>query len=155
MEEGVLRPNKLSNNELREPQRRWWNKWGKHTRFYPGSEYTGLTTGSSNTCVGDIPFYGKVTSSILSFCILKRSHIIFFCPGLRDHQSSTCDQIALRNLQSDVTEKKSDVTKVTHVSSFWNSGQNVASCKTWSLAYSWCVCSKIGINAAENLTING
>uniref|UniRef100_A0A8W4FGT0 Chromosome 14 C10orf90 homolog n=1 Tax=Sus scrofa TaxID=9823 RepID=A0A8W4FGT0_PIG len=30
--------------------------------------------------------------------------------GLRDHQSSTCDQIALRNLQ-DVTEKKSDVTK--------------------------------------------
>uniref|UniRef100_A0A8C3X1L8 Chromosome 10 open reading frame 90 n=1 Tax=Catagonus wagneri TaxID=51154 RepID=A0A8C3X1L8_9CETA len=33
--------------------------------------------------------------------------------GLRDNQYSTCDQIALKNLQSDVTEKKSDITKGT------------------------------------------
>lgn len=68
--------------------------------------------------VGDIKFYSRVIYSILSFYLLKSSNIISFCLGLRDNYHSTSDQIALKNLQSDVTEAKSDFTKVTYISNF-------------------------------------
>lgn len=66
--------------------------------------------------VGDIKFYSRVIYSILSFYLLKSNNIISFCLGLRDNYHSTSDQIALKNLQSDVTEAKSDFTKVTYIS---------------------------------------
>ena len=117
MEEGILQPDKLNIKELRASME-GWSEWGKQTRFYHGSEYTGFTIGSYNTWVDDIKFYSKVIYSILSFRILKNSNIISLCLGLRDNQYSPHDQIALRNLQSDVPEKKSDFTEVTYVSNF-------------------------------------
>lgn len=117
MEEGILQPDKLSNKELRASME-GWSEWGKQTRFYQGSEYTGFTIGSYNTWVDDIKFYSKVIYSILSFRILKNSNIISLCLGLRDNQYSPLDHFALKNLQSDVPEKKSDFTEVTYVSNF-------------------------------------
>ena len=77
---------------------------------------TGATREAHNTWVGDIKFYSKVIYSTLSFRILKSSNIISFCLGLRDSQYRPHDQIALKNLQSDVPEKRSDFTEVTYVS---------------------------------------
>lgn len=54
----------------------------------------------------------KVVDFIFSSHLLKSSNPISFCLGLRDNQYSSNDQIALKNLQSDVTEKKSDFTEV-------------------------------------------
>ncbi|KAB1271758.1 E3 ubiquitin-conjugating enzyme FATS, partial [Camelus dromedarius] len=84
----------------------------RETRFYRGSEYTGFTVGSQNT-LGDTQFYSKVIYSTVSFRILQSSNIISFCLGLPDNQYRTHGQIALKNLQSDVTEKKSDFTEGT------------------------------------------
>ena len=77
---------------------------------------TSATWEAHNTWVGDIKFYSKVIYSPLSFHILKSSNIISFCLGLRDSQYSPHDQIALKNLQSDVPERRSDFTEVMYVS---------------------------------------
>jgi hypothetical protein len=68
---------------------------------------------------GNIKFYIKLR---LAFYFIlpctKSSRVISFCLGLLHTCYSTNDQIALKNLQSDVTERKLDFSKVIHVCAF-------------------------------------